>query len=266
LFFASTGIVELPRYKTFKTVKWKKEKIARGLIWKHAHPSFFDTQQNVNVLVVNTKVRHVTLVYNPEQNRLTSEMAEEAGGIGAINAGFFDMKNGGSVTYIKVDGQVPDRDTTKWRWTEVRNGAMIIRRNGTFDLATATNSRDYTKNEKYDDVLITGPLLIENGMIIRLAETPFVTLRHPRTSLGLIKAHKVVMVTVDGRTEESGGMTLHELGRLMAMLKCQKAINLDGGGSTTMWLQNKGVVNKPSDNKQFDHEGERRVSNIIVIQ
>jgi len=45
-------------------------------------------------------------------------------------------------------------------------------------------------------------------------------------------------------------------------------VTLDGGGSTTMWIQGKpfkGVVNMPCDNKKFDHEGERAVSDIIVI-
>jgi exopolysaccharide biosynthesis protein len=43
-------------------------------------------------------------------------------------------------------------------------------------------------------------------------------------------------------------------------LKCTDAINLDGGGSTTMWLKNKGIVNHPSD-----REGERPVSDAFLI-
>jgi exopolysaccharide biosynthesis protein len=46
-------------------------------------------------------------------------------------------------------------------------------------------------------------------------------------------------------------------------------MNLDGGGSTTMYIKKQsdnGVVNYPSDNKQFDHYGERKVANIIYIK
>jgi exopolysaccharide biosynthesis protein len=45
-------------------------------------------------------------------------------------------------------------------------------------------------------------------------------------------------------------------------------MNLDGGGSATMWIKgkpDKGVVSHPSDNKLFDHKGERAVANAIVV-
>ena len=47
------------------------------------------------------------------------------------------------------------------------------------------------------------------------------------------------------------------------------AINLDGGGSTTLWITNykdNGVVNFPTDNKKWDHEGERKVANVVLLK
>jgi exopolysaccharide biosynthesis protein len=44
---------------------------------------------------------------------------------------------------------------------------------------------------------------------------------------------------------------------------------MDGGGSTTMWVKNQpdnGVVNYPSDNKKWDHYGERKVANVILVR
>jgi exopolysaccharide biosynthesis protein len=64
-------------------------------------------------------------------------------------------------------------------------------------------------------------------------------------------------------------MTLNELADLMLVLHCKDAVNLDGGGSTTMCISGKpfnGIVNMPCDNKKFDHEGERAVSDIIIIK
>jgi exopolysaccharide biosynthesis protein len=55
----------------------------------------------------------------------------------------------------------------------------------------------------------------------------------------------------------------------MILLHCRDAVNLDGGGSTTMWINGKpfsGVVNMPCDNKTFDHSGERSVSDILIIK
>jgi exopolysaccharide biosynthesis protein len=79
----------------------------------------------------------------------------------------------------------------------------------------------------------------------------------------------VILLTLDGRTAEASGMTLVQLADLMLLLKCTDAVNLDGGGSTTMFIKGKpynGVVNMPCDNKIFDHAGERAVSDIIIIK
>lgn len=55
-------------------------------------------------------------------------------------------------------------------------------------------------------------------------------------------------------------MNLLELQKYLLSLGCKDAINLDGGGSSTMWINNKGVVNLPSDKN-----GERSVANILMI-
>ena len=44
------------------------------------------------------------------------------------------------------------------------------------------------------------------------------------------------------------------------------AINLDGGGSSTLWTDETGVINHPYDNKKWDHAGERRVPNILIAR
>ena len=56
-------------------------------------------------------------------------------------------------------------------------------------------------------------------------------------------------------------MNLLELQSFLIAQKCQRAINLDGGGSTTMWIKEKGVVNYPSD-----IFGERKVANAFLIK
>ncbi len=67
------------------------------------------------------------------------------------------------------------------------------------------------------------------------------------------------MITVDGRSEESGGIGLEDLAKILLELGATDAMNLDGGGSTTMFLDGK-VVNKPSDK-----EGERKVGDAILV-
>ncbi|MGH7475404.1 MAG: phosphodiester glycosidase family protein [Longimicrobiales bacterium] len=89
----------------------------------------------------------------------------------------------------------------------------------------------------------------------------FGALRHPRTALGIDRDRSaVLLVTVDGRQAPySDGMTLGELTRLLLRLGADDALNLDGGGSTTMAIGGQ-VVNRPSD-----REGERAVGNAILV-
>lgn len=100
-----------------------------------------------------------------------------------------------------------------------------------------------------------GCTLVENGAIPSkfTHDVPGV---HPRTAIGASKDGKeVIMVTVDGRQQGSTGMTLQELADLMIELGAYNALNLDGGGSTTMVARKTGTteiatVNSPSDGSQ----------------
>lgn len=87
----------------------------------------------------------------------------------------------------------------------------------------------------------------------------FVETHHPRTAVAKLKDGKFLMVTADGRSEASGGISLPDLAAYLLELGATDAMNLDGGGSTTMFLNGK-VVNKPSDK-----EGERKVSDAILV-
>ena len=72
--------------------------------------------------------------------------------------------------------------------------------------------------------------------------------RHPRTAMGLTEDRRtLIFAVVDGRRSSSSGMRGAELADLMGQLGAWQAYNLDGGGSTTMWLADRGTVNRPSD-------------------
>ena len=93
------------------------------------------------------------------------------------------------------------------------------------------------------------------GTLSRNAE-----MRHPRTSVGFSRdSLTLYLFAVDGRSENSGGMTLTELAAMMRTLGAWDALNFDGGGSTTMVIGG-AVVNKPSD-----AAGEREVGNSLMV-
>jgi exopolysaccharide biosynthesis protein len=88
----------------------------------------------------------------------------------------------------------------------------------------------------------------------------FSVTRHPRTAVGFSRdSSTLYLITVDGRSESSSGMSLAELASLMQTLGVTQGLNLDGGGSTTLVVRGQ-VVNHPSDST-----GERRVGNALLI-
>ena len=111
------------------------------------------------------------------------------------------------------------------------------------------------------------PLLVRNGKAIEnffgvenLKSAWFIG-KNPRTAIGFSKNHrKIFVITVDGRQPGySMGMTLPELAKFLENQGAYKAVNLDGGGSTTMVVKGK-IINSPSDST-----GERPVHNAILF-
>jgi hypothetical protein len=99
-----------------------------------------------------------------------------------------------------------------------------------------------------------GPTLVRGGK-----ESTFRGLqpRHPRTAFGWNDTH-YFLVEVDGRQKVSAGMSFPELAAYMRRLGCTEAINLDGGGSATLWAYGN-VMNSPSEGK------ERPAANALVV-
>jgi muramoyltetrapeptide carboxypeptidase len=102
------------------------------------------------------------------------------------------------------------------------------------------------------DAIAGGPLLLRGGEALgevagEAFSRVFALARHPRTALGVRADGTLLFLTVDGRQpDHSVGMSLPELTALLRELGAVDAINLDGGGSTTMVVEGR-TVNRPSD-------------------
>jgi exopolysaccharide biosynthesis protein len=112
------------------------------------------------------------------------------------------------------------------------------------------------------DVIGGTPLLVDAGKVVTDPTcTDWICRgKNPRTAVGLTSTNKVLMVVVDGRKSTSVGMSLNTLAKYMQSLGARYAMNLDGGGSATMWIKGMGVVNDPTDSS-----GERAVTNALVV-
>jgi len=101
-----------------------------------------------------------------------------------------------------------------------------------------------------------GPALLKDGKVMEWKG--WVHFRHPRTALGWNKKY-LYLVEADGRQlDVSLGMTFAELAAYMLKLGCTDAMNLDGGGSATMWAFGR-LQNSPSEGQ------ERPAPNCFVV-
>jgi len=121
-------------------------------------------------------------------------------------------------------------------------------------VSISINIDDKWKGSKY--ILASGPRLVDNGAVSLSIDPNSSRAREraPRTAIAVDRTMtKVFMVTVDGRAEGySKGMNLTEFAQYLVKLGAYKALNLDGGGSTTMLARKHGddmasLINEPSD-------------------
>lgn len=127
------------------------------------------------------------------------------------------------------------------------------------DAKLSVNTMPEWKNVKH--IISGGPYLVrENEVYVDMTAQKLGAIggRNPRSAIGYTSDNNLILVAVDGREGSSIGMTLMELGNFMKSIGCVNAINLDGGGSTVMYVNGQ-IVNNPQQ------KGGIPLSNAIVL-
>ena len=134
-----------------------------------------------------------------------------------------------------------------------KDGFVVVGPEKTID--TIVKAKRFTLNIKMNPdwknvnhIISGGPYLIKNGDIyvdMSAQKLSAIGGRNPRTAIGYTRDNHLIMLTADGREGSSIGLTLMELASLMKEFGCVNAMNLDGGGSTVMYVKGQ-VVNKPA--------------------
>jgi exopolysaccharide biosynthesis protein len=256
---------------TLVTTKWDQQKICRGVVWKHYlfKGNLFNSNQSVNILeIAKPKKLYFKIGYEVKDLKITSDFGKQARAIAALNGTFFDVKNGGSVDFIKVNGKVISPNEMKDNERSVHQKAALVFTNGKLKITKWNGNENWESEFTEGDVMESGPLLIFDHHSELIDSSSFSVTRHPRTAVATTDANHVLLITVDGRNENASGMSLSELSKFMRWLNAKDGLNLDGGGSSTLWIYNQpdnGVVNYPCDNKLWDHAGERKVANVLLV-
>lgn len=252
------------------SAQWEITHSQKGIIHKSASiPQLYQCPQVVNLIEIDPDKGMKAGIAISDEMKNTSRIASEHHALAAINGSYFDMQRGNSVCFLKVGRQVID--TTTINEFKLRVTGAVYERKGKMKLIHWNRQVEKKYKRKVGTILASGPLLLKDGRVCdwSLCGKDFVRAKHPRSAVCMTKDGKILFVTVNGRFPgRAEGMNIPELAHLLRILGGKDALNLDGGGSTTLWLSGapeNGVVNYPCDNKRFDHAGERGVSNIIYI-
>lgn len=211
---------------------------------------------NIEVLTIDLSAPGIRLeaTASNQRKKTTSSYAKAIGAQAAINGDFFSYNDYSTTGLAAGQGAA---------WPGTHDNTSDA--NFVFDSTLSrVELRPPSEVLAFDGSWMRG--VVSGHPQLLLARQPgygtgsFCTARHPRTALGLSQdKKKLILAVVDGRQTSSVGMTCAELANLMENLGAYDAVNFDGGGSTTMWLQGAGVVNHPSDGS------ERVVGNHLAV-
>jgi len=182
----------------------------------------------------------------------------------AINGSYFNMRKFTPVTFFSCDHEIVGLQDPS---TVERSTGVVAVKGKKIEIFKYDSTKVEQYRKRYTSALQCGPLLMADGEVQPFDVISFNTVNHPRSFIGTNDHGECFIVVVDGRLKGNAeGATMWELLAIARWFGCTSALNLDGGGSSTLWTAAEGTVNYPCDNHQFDHEGLRRIPNIILVK
>ncbi len=281
----------------FVNASWEITDLGKGAQAMYAQIPMFYSTQSICVVKYPMKKFSTDILHRPgETAGKPSEIGKEIGAAFAMNAGFFHVKQRiPSVYFREGNEQLGYTHPTELYRVDGLMGLKDSKgRKAVIEMAADTMQYDAI-SKVWKEAMASGPVLIlddeiavplltgdkadganvaamaqeqKEGSKIRThySSAQFYDKRHPRAAFGTDDEGNAYLLVIDGRFKgKADGATIYETAYICHMLGMTNAINLDGGGSTTLWTEKTGVINHPYDNKKFDHEGERTVPNLIVV-
>lgn len=243
--------------------------LLNGIQTAYYQGELWGAQRYIAIVRYNPKA-YSTQVLDAQRDQCgaTDVLAERISAKGAINAGYFNMRELTPVTDLSIDGQVLGRTTPGENFRV--NGMVVIKDKKGHKVRIEARD-EATIDEvmaKSHAVISAGPLLLKDGVSQpKEDEGGFATGTHNRSVIGIDYEGNVWYIAVDGRRKDyCTGMSISDLTKFCKELGLKDALNLDGGGSTQVWTSVQGTLNHPSDNGRFDREGGRKVPNIIYFK
>ena len=238
--------------------------------------NIFGVPQTISIIKFSPKKFTVKPI-QPYSVTTVGEVCEEQKADFGINACYWAVSTGVPTTFVKTDGKVMS-GTHPAALPRV-NGLLLMHKNR-IEIIRSYDRPEYPEiADKCDNIIACGPVLLDDGKVVDYGyilnseetknkrQHPFFLRRHPRSAIGCNAEGDLFLMVVDGRFPgKAEGASIAEMAKLCKWLGMVEAMNLDGGGSSTLWSKAYGVVSHPCDNRTFDHEGSREVSSTLIVK
>src|SRR5262245_33661962 len=240
------------------------------LLWRHAlADGEVTTLYAVRYPRRSTRAR---VVYFPQAERL-DVWCRRSGVQEAVVAGFFLRDPYRPLGELWIDGRPEPHEPVAAPYAE-RRGSVVIE-----DGRVGLVERSGAPAQPLGDLVQAGPLLVVDGTIVFGAnddregfsagagqfDSDITDGRYPRAALG-ISSESLVAVACDGRRSNvDGGLSMLELAEVMLELGAESAINLDGGGSTTL-VHRGHLLNRPYSSQDQPAPASRTVVSALVFE
>lgn len=252
------------------TYTWTTHSVKPGVTYKTGQFSLFGTSlRRIHILDITLNAENTLGIGVATSHKATVAICNDYNAVAGVNAGYFPL--GGARDkdpYIRIDGKTVQNGHLGVSQL-FTNSALLINNN----VATVRKFTDSGTNlnqvaavippSQAQNIIVCGPMLITDGSIEDLnMSQSHNSSSTGRTGLGVVEdGTRVFMVVIDYNGDVMGVSTL-QLAKILQALGAVDAMNLVGGGSSTMFVENMGESGRVSNNTY----SQRSVKSVIYVK
>jgi len=216
-----------------------------------------DGHVKFHVASVNLKMKGLKVVVSPPRyiGSKTSQFASAIKANFAINGGFWTLVTHHPLGLVVSEGR-------KWRDSkdDEEYGFLAVGDDGS---AWISPPEEVVRgvSVRAANIISGAPMIVKGGRVGKVKGCGYICMKHPRSAVGLDRTGETLFLAVaDGRQPDSASISLGTFAEFLIDIGVWDALNLDGGGSSTLYVKEKGgVVNNPCEGK------ERSVMNSLAV-
>lgn len=252
------------------TYNWTEQNIKPGVLYKTGEFTLFgSSKRRIHILDVTLNTDNILGIGVATPHKNTVAICNDYDAIVGVNAGYFPLGSSSDKDpYIRINGSTVQDGHTNVS-PIFTNSALLIHDNIASVRKFTDSGRNLNlaaagiPNREAENIIVCGPMLITSGTIENLdMSQSHNSSSTGRTGLGVTEDGKRVFMVVIDYNDGVIGMSTPQLAKVLQALGAVNAMNLDGGGSSTMFVKNQGDNGRVSTNSY----SQRAVKSIIYVK